>query len=151
MSREALVKRDKEMIPRALLRGMLALVVASMALAVYSRVTDMPLSSMPPEQPVVAERVVHIHAKMDGSARVTDAFGTVIVDLGPTEGGFVAGVSRALARERTKLGIPADAPVRLIRYQDGRMGLRDDLSGWRAEMHGFGRDNEAAFRRLLAN
>jgi putative photosynthetic complex assembly protein len=39
--------------------------------------------------------------------------------------------------------------VRLIRFEDGRIALKDDLTGWRAELIGFGADNTAAFARLL--
>ena len=63
----------------------------------YARLTDRPLEAMPPseaEVPVVTERMIRIFGQMDGSARVLDANGMVIADLGPTEGGFVAGIYR---------------------------------------------------------
>ena len=68
---------------------------------------------------------------------------------GDDEGGFIAGVTRAMARERIKYDVAADAPVRIVRFADGRLGLRDDFSGWRVELLGFGADNTAAFDRLL--
>ncbi|MCC6007528.1 MAG: pullulanase [Rhodobacteraceae bacterium] len=151
MAENALRTRDREMIPRALLRAVAALVAISMALTIYARVTDRPLEAMPAPHPIAEEREVRIFARMDGSARVFDVDGTLIADLDPTQGGFIAGVSRALGRERIKHGVEASAPVRLIRYQGAGMALRDDATGWRAELTGFGPDNERAFMRLMRN
>lgn len=151
MTEHTLRTRDREMVPRALLRAMALLVALSMALAIYARVTDRPLEAMPIAHPIAEERTVQIFARMDGSARVFDIDGTLIADLDPTEGGFIAGVARALGRERIKHGVDASAPVRLIRYQGAGMALRDDATGWRAELTGFGPDNERAFMRLMRN
>ena len=97
------------------------------------------------------ERVLHIYGSMSGKARVFDAHGNQIADLEGTDGGFISGVWRSLARVRGLQDIPPDAPVRLVKFADGRLGLRDDLSGWRVELIGFGKDNTAAFAKLLDN
>jgi putative photosynthetic complex assembly protein len=145
-----LQRRDREMIPRVLVRAMFGLMAISLAVVAFARWTDQPLSALPPQDVAVqTERSVQIFAKMDGSARIVDVDGTLVADLAPNEGGFVAGVSRALARVRDNAGVTATAPVRIIRFEDGRLALRDDLTGWRAELFGFGHDNAAAFARLL--
>jgi putative photosynthetic complex assembly protein len=140
---------DREKIPRVILRAMLLLVLAVLALVTWARVTDRPLDAMPPDVAVAESRTIHIFGKMDGSARVLDADGAVIADLTPDKGGFIAGMWRALNRERTKHGVSLDAPVVLIRYEDGRLALQDPTTGWRAQLLGFGRDNTAVFARLL--
>lgn len=81
--------------------------------------------------------------------RVLDQNGTVIVDFGPEEGGFIAGVARVLERERTNARQPLDGPIRLVAYENSRMGIFDPSTGWRADLMGFGADNAAAFARLL--
>ena len=86
---------------------------------------------------------------MDGSARVLDLNGSLIADLGPEEGGFVAGIYRVLERERGAVGRHASEPIRLVRFSDGRIGLRDELTDFRAELFGFGADNERVFARML--
>lgn len=146
---DRLRKRDEVMTPPILLRSMLALVVASLVLVTYARLTDRPLVATPPEVPAVAERTIVIDGEMSGAATVTDAGGAVIARLAPEQGGFIAGVKRALDRERIRHGVALDTPVRLVRFADGRLGLRDDATGWRAELIGFGADNAAAFARLL--
>jgi di/tricarboxylate transporter len=45
---QKLVQRDKEMIPRRLLRAMLALVVVVLLIVTWARLTDRPLTAMPP-------------------------------------------------------------------------------------------------------
>lgn len=104
---------------------------------------------MPPQSEIVQQRALVIYGDMAGAARVFDTEGTLITDLDPTQGGFISGVWRALARVRTTYDVDIHAPLQLLRFADGRLALRDDLTGWRAELQGFGRDNRAAFARLL--
>jgi putative photosynthetic complex assembly protein len=149
---QKLVERDREMVPVILVRAMFALCVCVLIIVSYARLTDRPLEAMPPseqEVPAVQDRMIRIFGQMDGSARVLDLDGNLIADLGPTEGGFVAGIYRVLERERGAVGLQASEPIRLVRFSDGRIGLRDDLTDFRAELVGFGADNEAVFARLL--
>ena len=142
--------QEREIISRRLLRAMGLLVAGSLALVTYARLTDRPLEALPVDGPVVHERVLNIVSdSLSGAAQIYDENGRLIVDLGPTEGGFVAGVWRAVVFERHKLGVDAGAPVRLMQFSDGRLALRDDLGGGRFELIGFGRDNAATFARLL--
>ncbi|MEO1549887.1 MAG: photosynthetic complex assembly protein PuhC [Pseudomonadota bacterium] len=143
-------RRDKEMVPRVLLRAVGLLVAASLLITVFARLTDQPLAAMPPDIPIIEERVLIITGSMSGAATVTDAqSGELIADLDATEGGFVAGIWRTMRRERGKYGVDPSAPIRLVRFQDGHIALRDDLTPWRAELIGFGVDNTAVFMRLL--
>jgi putative photosynthetic complex assembly protein len=87
---------------------------------------------------------------LEGGVRVTDSeTGAVIADMPMDEAGFIAGVDRALRRERAKTGADPVGPVRLVRWIDGRMSVIDPASGWQIELMGFGRDNLKAFARLL--
>ncbi len=142
-------RTDKEQVPAVLLWAMLGLVLTSLLIVTFARVTDQPLAAMPPDIPIIEERTIQLYGSMSGAAKVFDADGTLIADLDPSKGGFIAGVWRTLARERGKVGIDPSAPIRLVRFSDGHIGLRDDLTGWRAELAGFGRDNTAAFMALL--
>ncbi len=147
---DRLRQRDKEMIPAVLLRAMFALVLASLAIVTYARINDVPLAATPPQgMAILKERPIILYGDMSGSARVLDLNGSVIADLDPTKGGFIAGIWRVLQRERTKNRVALDAPVRLVLWEDGRLSILDDTTGWRAELTGFGADNLAAFQRLL--
>jgi putative photosynthetic complex assembly protein len=131
---------------------MFVLCLCVLIIVSYARITDRPLSATPPtleEAPVVQERMIRIFGEMDGSARVLDMNGNLVADFAPDQGGFVAGIYRVLERERGAVGLDASEPIRLVRFSDGRIGLRDDHTDFRAELFGFGADNEAVFARLL--
>ena len=150
-SHEQLAERDREMIPTMLVRAMGVLVLICLAIVSYASFTDRPLEALPPDLEVVKERVLVIEAEMTGAVRVTSPDGTLIAELAPEQGGFIAGVGRVLERERGKQGLEGSLPIRLIQYEDGRLALRDDHTDWRAELRGFGQTNEAAFYNLLNN
>jgi putative photosynthetic complex assembly protein len=139
-----------EMIPRTLLRAVVALVLASLAVVVYARVTDAPLSATPPVSQVVSERKIVLHTTdLSGAVTVLGADGTLIADLTPETGGFIAGVARVIERERTKNRMPLDGPVTVTRNAAGRLSITDPSTGWSADLMGFGADNARAFARLL--
>lgn len=64
------------------------------------------------------------------------------------EQGFVRGTLRALARERGRRGLGADAPLQLVAQGDGRLTLRDPATGERIGLEAFGSSNLAVFAAL---
>lgn len=148
--RQRPARTDKEKIPAVLIRAMFGLALFALVLVTWARLTDQPLSALPDaSEPVAVERQIVIQGSNSGRATVYDTDGNVIREYGPLEGGFISGIWRVLRLERGKIDAPLDAPVRLVRYESGRLSLYDDLTGWRAELIGFGADNAAAFARLL--
>lgn len=139
----------RERIPRFLLRVMGALVLASLALATFARVTDRPLEATPPPADILRERSLIVTGTMNGEARVFDLSGHLILNLNPQQGGFVAGVYRSIARERGKSGLSNSLPVVLTHYADGRLAIHDPHTGWTAQLRGFGQDNFDAFMDIL--
>lgn len=143
-------REDREKIPRILLRAIFLFVVTVLAMVTWARVTGMEPAAMPPKGvPILTERTLIIFGDQEGNARVLDTYGNQVADLSPEQGGFISGVWRSMARARNQQGIDPNAPVRIVKFADGRLGLRDDLTGWRVELIGFGRDNTKAFERLL--
>lgn len=148
--RQRPARTEKEKIPAVLIRAMFGLTLFALVLVTWARLTDQPLSALPDaSEPVAVERQIVIQGSNSGRATVYDTDGNVIREYGPLEGGFISGIWRVLRLERGKIDAPLDAPVRLVRYESGRLSLYDDLTGWRAELIGFGADNAAAFARLL--
>lgn len=137
-------------VPRVILRAIGALVVLSVVMVSWARITGMEPAASPPKQAAQAETMLLIEA--DGLASVTvreAGTGALVAELSNEAAGFVAGVHRAVLRQRMLAGAPADDPVRLVRWEDGTMSLIDPSTGWRAELFGFGVDNAEAFARLL--
>lgn len=139
------------MLPRVLIRAMVALVLASLAIATFARVTDRPLISTPPVSPVVAETSILLASDgVSGAVEVRQADGALLAELSPEAGGFIAGMHRVIIRERTKHRVALDGPVTIQAFENGRMAIHDPSTGWGADLMGFGADNAGAFARLLA-
>lgn len=64
------------------------------------------------------------------------------------EQGFLRSSLRALARERHREGMSADAPFLLIGRTDGRLTLQDPSTQQRIDLESFGPSNAAVFARL---
>ncbi len=144
------VPQSPDRIPPVVLRAAAVLVVGAIVSIGAARLSGMQPVATPPVAAPAAERSLVIIRDADGGARVTDSeSGVLVADLDPLGAGFIAGVDRALARERMKNGLHGDLPVRLVRWEDGRLSLIDPATGWRVELQGFGPDNLEAFARLL--
>ncbi|MGB3407444.1 MAG: photosynthetic complex assembly protein PuhC [Jannaschia sp.] len=148
-----LANRDVEMVPKILLRAVGVLVICALFITAYASLTDRPLEAMPVlegQAAILKERSIMLDADgVTGSARVMDENGSLIANLDTEQGGFVAGVHRVMVFERERRGVDTNAPVRLILFENGQLSLRDDLTGWRAELIGFGAKNADTFARLL--
>ncbi len=141
---------DTELVPRALVRAVAALVLTVFSLVTLYVVMDGPVISSPPKGGVVISRDVVLSGDLAGAATVTEPDGTLIADLSPEQGGFISGVYRVILRERTKHRVPLDGPVTLIGHDTGRTSIYDPSTGWSADLMGFGADNARAFHKLLA-
>lgn len=139
---------NSEMIPKALLRAMLALVLATLAVVSFSVVSGRDHVGVPKESAVVQERQIILQGHSAQAVTVLNPDGSVMLDL--PHGGFVTVIQSGLATERRKHGVDPLLPVRLVRYENGRLTIEDDETGWSAELYAFGADNKAAFERLLA-
>lgn len=141
--------RDREMIPRFLLRAMLGLVLATLAITTFAVATDRPPEAQPDISRIETERLVVLSGDLSGRAEVHSPDGTLIATFEAGKGGFIAGVARVIARERHLHRVELTGPVRLIRTEDGRLAIVDPSTEWRADLLGFGADNAKAFATLL--
>lgn len=136
-----------DMIPPVLIRGMLALVVISLALVAWARLSGVPVVAVPPPAAVVQERTIALIGGGAQAVTVLDETGAVLADM--AHGGFVTVIQNGLQRERLRHSLPADLPVRVVEYANGRLTVHDDHTGWSVELGNFGADNRAAFERLM--
>jgi putative photosynthetic complex assembly protein len=144
----ALRSHEKEMIPKTLLRGMLALALASLALVSIAVYTNRPHVGMPTASAAVQEKWIILEGKDAQAVVVKDAEGKVIADL--PHGGFITVIQSGMARARLVHGIQGNPPVRIVKYANGRLVAEDPETGWSAELYAFGQDNKAAFERLMS-
>jgi putative photosynthetic complex assembly protein len=134
-------------VPRGALLAAGALLLAAILAVAVVRLSGVDIRT--PEAPVFAARELRFQDQPDGSIVVRDADGqTVQVFVG--EAGFVRGVLRALARERMRRGLGAEPAFQLTAHTDGRLTLRDPLTGERVGLEAFGATNAAVFAQLLS-
>lgn len=139
-----------ERVPAPFIKVVFALVMATLVLVTGARLLGMQPAATPDDSvSIVAERLIVINGTLDGGATILEPDGSLFMELSPEQAGFINGVHRALSRERMLAKIDDNPPVRIVRFADGRLGLRDPATGWRVELISFGDDNRDAFAALL--
>lgn len=138
---------EREMIPRALLWGMLALALSALAITAFSVLTNRAHTGTPPAGKVVAERELILEGKSAQAVTVYAADGTLLADM--DHGGFITVIQNAIQRARTVARVEGNPPIRIVKYDNGRLVAEDPASGASIELYAFGGDNKAAVERLL--
>ncbi len=137
-------------LPRGALFAAIGLVVMTLVLVF----TDQALDAWRGEDSVTAPQTVHqlwFEDRADGDVAVrADREAPPLVVLPGASNSFLKSVVRSLAHVREREGIVRDAAFQLIVWTDGTMVLADPTTGQYMPLNGFGRDNEAAFRTLVA-
>lgn len=137
-----------DMIPKPLLLGMLALVLASVALVAFSVLTNRPHVGVPVDTAIVAERTIILKGGGAQAVTVLAEDGTTLMDL--PHGGFITVIQNGMERARLTAGVDKMKPVRIVEYANGRLAAVDDYTGWSVELGAFGSDNKASFERLMS-
>lgn len=141
--------RDADMAPPVLVRSMFGVMVGALALTSFAVLTDRPLTGVPGPSPVVSEISVHLAGERNGDVAVIGADGAVIARSDEDMNGFIGVMWRNLKRERMSHGLPDTAPVRVVRRESGHVAVIDDATGMDVELIGYGKDNVAAFAKLV--
>jgi putative photosynthetic complex assembly protein len=139
--------RDPELVPRMLLRGMLALALASLAITTFAVVTGREPVAQPQPAEMVREKWVVMEGLSAQAVIVRNTDGSVLLDL--PHGGFITVIQSGIFTERRKHKVDQTLPVRIVEYANGRLVAEDPATGWSAELYAFGAENKAAFERLL--
>lgn len=140
--------RDREMIPKTLVRAMFALAAITVLIVGFAALTGREPTGQPKPGTIIAERQISLIGGGAKAVTVLAEDGSVLADL--AHGGFITVIQNGLQTERRKHAIDPDLPVRLVRYDNDRLTIHDPATGWSVELHIFGADNKAAFERLLA-
>lgn len=139
---------DPDKIPAPLLRAILALVLTSLLLVSYAVYSGRAHVGVPKSAEVVQERSIILQGGGAQAVTVLDTDGNVLIDL--PHGGFITVIQNAMERARLTAGVDKLLPLRIVRYENGRLSAVDDHSGWSAELGAFGSDNRVAFERLMS-
>lgn len=134
--------------PRVPLVAGAALVLASLALVAFVRLTGVGVAHYP-DAAAVEVRELRFEDRADGGIRVVDARDGAQVDVLTGPNGFVRGTLRGFARDRKRQGVGPEVPLRLVGRADGRLTLEDPATGRRVDLESFGPTNAAAFAHLM--
>ena len=149
MTQARIHAKEAELVPKVMLRAVLALLLSILALVTIATITDRPLESAPTDSAIISERAIYLAGAASGAARVLDANGALLADFPADKGGFVAGIDRVVIRERTKSNADMSAPVMLRLREGNRLSIYDPETNWTAELMGFGATNLRTFAKLL--
>jgi putative photosynthetic complex assembly protein len=141
--------RDREMVPKTLVRAMFALMVSATALVGYASYTDRPALAVAPHSDIVREVSVTLDGSRSTGVKVLDTQGNLLARSNEEKNGFIDVVWVSVMRERLISDVPSNEPLRVVRRQNGHVAVLDDTTGWKIELIGYGKDNVAAFAKLL--
>lgn len=141
--------RDKEMVPRFLVQAMFGLMAASLALVAYAQWFDVPNRGVLVEAPIVEQLEIVMVGDRSGVYQVTTPDGTLLASSSDHKGGFLGVIGRVIERERFVHDLSSNAPVSVVRRENGNIAIIDDTTDLRVELIGYGKDNVAAFAKLL--
>lgn len=135
--------------PRGVLIAVAILLGSIILMIAIARITGYDPEQIPLTA-VSESRDLRFESRDDGTLAVRDLANDDIVRvLEPTEGGFIRGVLRTMARERMLHRADADGPFQVARRADGHITLEDPGTGILLRLRAFGVDNEGAFAELL--
>ncbi len=140
---------SEEMVPRALVVAMFALMIGTLGLATVSRLTDAPRAGVVAVSPVVQTLDIVLIGNRNGAYAVQDTAGTVLAMSDADKAGFIGVMGRVVERKRATANLPVADPVQLHRHENGTLSIRDKSTGMDIALIGYGADNVAAFARLL--
>lgn len=138
---------DPQHLPRGLLMGLAALVLATVAGVAAVRLSGVDIRA--PDAGATVTRSLRFEDRSDGSVAVIDGRSGQEIERIQGEAGFLRGALRALARERRLRELGPERPFELIGRADGRLTLVDPATGSRIDLESFGPTNAGTFARLL--
>ena len=147
--RENVRPEEREIIPVRMLQAVGALLLITLLVVFYARLSDMPLLGVPKYSPVVKAVELNFVEKQDGSIIILDATGEKMVSSSEGPNGFISVVYNGLSYERKKKGIVGIFPVKLVQHKDGRLTIVDDVTSWDMHLNSFGAKNTEVFGKLL--
>ena len=141
--------RDKEMVPRFLVQAMFGLMAATLSLVAYAQWFDVPNRGVLVEAPVTQSLEIVMVGDRSGIYEVLTTDGQLIASSSDEKAGFIGVMGRVIDRERFVHDLTGNAPVTVIRRENGNIAIVDDTTDLSVELIGYGKDNVAAFAKLL--
>ncbi len=127
-----------------------ALCLAALVIATFGRMTGIGVQKLPQAADAETRDLRFLDAG-GGAIEVRNAADDALVRrLAPGEGGFVRTVMRGMAQSRLARGGDSVTPFRLALRTDGRLIIRDPVTGREVILDSFGKPNRDGFAALLS-
>lgn len=122
-----------------------SLIITSLAVFMGYRMTW-----TPPAQPASVLAIHFEIDKNDGDIVITDALTKRQLAQMPSQTNrFVKSLAGGLDFQRTRDGHATSAPYEVVRWDDGRLSLRDPITGKQIELAAFGRNQVLIFAEIM--
>ena len=140
---------EKEVIPIRLVQAVGALLLVTLLMVGYAKLSNMPLIGTPKETFVVNQTTLEFVKQGNGSVSIYDNKGKEIINSRAGPYGFIVVVYNGFMSERKKKKINTNDPLKLVQYGDGRLTIMDDSTSWDMHLNSFGAMNAAVFKKLM--
>ena len=141
--------QEKELIPIRLVQAVGALLLVTLLMVGYARLSVMQLIGTPKQVPVVSETSLEFIKQKNGSVSIFDKNGQEIINSRAGPYGFIVVVYNGFMSERKKKKIETNNPLKLVHYEDGRLTIIDEVSSWDMHLNSFGAMNASVFKKLI--
>ena len=141
--------RDKEMVPRFLVQAMFGLMAATLSIVAYAQWFDVPNRGVLIEAPITQSLEIVMVGDRSGIYEVMTTDGQLIASSSEEKAGFIGVMGRVIDRERFVHDLTGNAPITVVRRENGNIAIIDDTTDLSVELIGYGADNVAAFAKLL--
>ena len=141
--------RDKEMVPRFLVQAMFGLMAATLSIVAYAQWFDVPNRGVLIEAPITQSLEIVMVGDRSGIYEVMTIDGQLIASSSDEKAGFIGVMGRVIDRERFVHDLTGNAPITVVRRENGNIAIVDDTTDLSVELIGYGADNVAAFAKLL--
>ena len=140
---------EKEVIPIRLVQAVGALLLVTLLMVGYAKLSNMPLIGTPKEASIVNEITLEFVKQGNGSVSIYDNKGQEIINSRSGPYGFIVVVYNGFMSERKKKKINTNDPLKLVQYDDGRLTILDVSSSWDMHLNSFGAMNAEVFKKLM--
>jgi putative photosynthetic complex assembly protein len=140
--------RDRDMVPRFLVVSMFTLMALALAIVTFAQLSGSANVGVLEEAPIVESRSVTLQTSTMNNYDIL-ADGEVIAASTDEKGGFYAVIGKVIDRRRIVHQVEGNPPVQVVLRENGNVAVLDPSTNFTIELIGYGKDNIAAFARLL--
>ena len=140
-----------EIVPKRFIQAIAVLILTVLVSVFVFRLMEYPLMGVAPKAQIVEEISITFVERNRFDVVVTDKYGEVLAESKDGRNGFLGVVFNAVKRERIKKRLTGDNILRMVRYDNGRISVVDDLTGMVIQVNSFGVKNLKVFDSLFGN